>query len=65
MSEQICVECSEKYDPNLSNGSNISLCQSCFDTHLDCKTCGESFDNDFNSPIDDCPECLALECATR
>lgn len=61
MSELICIECSEKYDPRLSSGSNISLCQDCFDTHLDCKTCGQSFDNNFNSPADNCPECSALE----
>lgn len=56
-----CTECGESYDPHLSNGSGVGQCQDCFDVYLDCKTCGECFGNDFNDPVDNCPECSAVE----
>ena len=56
-----CAVCGESYDPQLSNGSDVGQCQDCFDVYLDCKTCGECFGNDFNDPVDNCPECSAVE----
>lgn len=56
-----CTECKETYDPQLSNGSNLDLCQDCFDVYFDCKGCGECFNNDPNDPVDYCPECELLQ----
>lgn len=52
-----CIECGHLYDPQFCSGDNFGLCNDCFDTLLDCKTCGDCFDNDPDYPVDNCPEC--------
>lgn len=52
-----CVQCGEFYDPQFGSGENFGLCNDCFDLCLDCKVCGESFNNDANEPLDNCPQC--------